>query len=116
VGVKADGSPSFEMGHVTNPKTGEKEFGVAYKGAARGYAFSQDEVGEKFGHSPGLKSKMSQLLEHGGKIMSPIHGVVQGDFMGSRKDKTIKEEGNQVTHKENLIKYGYDKNSDEGNN
>ena len=114
VGVKADGSPSFEMGHVTNPKTGEKEFGVAYKGAARGYAFSQDEVSEKFGHAPGLKSKMSQLLEHGGKIMSPIHGVVQGDFMGSRKDKTIKEEGNQVTHKENLIKYGYDKNSDEG--
>ena len=114
IGVKADGSPSFEMGHVINPATGEKEFGVAYKGAARGYAFTPEQVKEKFGHSEGLSSKMAQLLEHGKKIMSPIHGVVQGDFMGSRKDGTIKTEGNKITSKENLIKYGYDKNSDEG--
>jgi Asp-tRNA(Asn)/Glu-tRNA(Gln) amidotransferase C subunit len=113
VGVKADGSPSFEMGHVVNPKTGEKQFGVAYKGAARGYAFDQEDVNQKFGHSEGLKSKMGQLLEHGKKIMSPLHGVVQGDFMGSKKDNTIGEEDGEVTHKENLIKYHYPKNSDE---
>jgi hypothetical protein len=114
VGVKADGSPSFEMGHVINPKTGEKEFGVAYKGAARGYAFTQDDINDKFGHSEGLKSKMSQLLEHGKKIMSPLHGLVQGDFMGSKSDGTIKDAGDKLTHKENTITYGYDKNSDEG--
>jgi hypothetical protein len=114
VGVKADGSPSFEMGHVKNPATGEKEFGVAYKGAARGYAFTPDQVKEKFGHSPGLASKMGQLLEHGKKVMSPIHGVVQGDFMGSQKDKTITTEGNKISHKENLIKYSYPKESEEG--
>lgn len=114
VGVKADGSPSFEMGHVVNPKTGEKEFGVAYKGAARGYAFDQKDIEQKFGHSEGLKSKMGQLLEHGKKVMSPLHGVVQGDFMGSKKDNTIKEEDGEITHKENLIKYHYPKNSDEG--
>jgi hypothetical protein len=114
IGVKADGSPSFEMGHTLNPATGNKEFGVAYKGAAKGYAFTQQDVKDKFGHSPGLASKMSQLLEHGGKVMSPIHGIVQGDFMGSKKDGTIKEEGDKITHKENLIQYGYDKKSDEG--
>lgn len=114
VGVKADGSPSFEMGHVINPKTGQKEFGVAYKGAARGYAFDQADIDQKFGHSEGLHSKMSQLLEHGKKIMSPIHGLVQGDFMGSHKDGTIKQEGNKISHKENTINYGYDANSDEG--
>ena len=114
IGVKADGSPSFEMGHVVNPATGEKEFGVAYKGAARGYAFTPEEIKEKFGHSEGLASKMGQLLEHGKKVMSPIHGVVQGDFMGSKQDGTIKTEGNKITSKENLIKYGYDKSSDEG--
>lgn len=114
VGIKADGSPSFEMGHVTDPETNEKKFGVAYKGAARGYAFTQDDVDEKFGHNPGLHSKMSQLLEHGRKIVSPLHGVIQGDFMGSHKDGTIQDEGDQITHKENLIKYGYPKNSDEG--
>jgi hypothetical protein len=114
IGVKADGSPSFEMGHVTNPDTSEKEFGVAYKGAAKGYAFTPEQIKEKFGHSPGLASKMGQLLEHGGKVMSSLHGVIQGDFMGSKKDGTIQTEGNKVTSKENLIKYGYDKNSDEG--
>lgn len=114
VGVKADGSPSFEMGHVINPKTGEKQFGVAYKGAARGYAFDQADIDQKFGHSEGLHSKMSQLLEHGKKIMSPVHGLVQGDFMGSHKDGTIKETDGKITHKENTITYGYDKNSNEG--
>lgn len=114
VGVKADGSPSFEMGHVINPATGNKEFGVAYKGAAKGYAFTQKDINEKFGHSEGLKSKLGQLLEHGSKVVSPIHGVLQGDFMGSKKDGTIKEEGNRITHKENLIKYGYPADSEEG--
>jgi hypothetical protein len=114
IGVKADGSPSFEMGHVKNPATGEKEFGVAYKGAAKGFAFTPEQVKEKFGHSEGLASKMGQLLEHGKKVMSPLHGVVQGDFMGSQKDKTIKTEGNKISHKENLIKYSYPKDSDEG--
>jgi hypothetical protein len=114
IGIKADGSPSFEMGHTINPDTGESQFGVAYKGAAKGYAFTQSDVLDKFGHSPGLHSKMSQLLEHGRKVMTPLHGVVQGDFMGSKKDNTIEEEGNDITHKENLIKYHYDKNSVEG--
>ena len=68
IGVKADGSPSFEMGHVINPDTGEKQFGVAYKGAAKGYAFTPAQVKEKFGHSPGLASKMGQLLEHGSRF------------------------------------------------
>lgn len=113
IGVKADGSPSFEMGHVMNPATGQKEFGVAYKGAARGYAFTQKDVKEKFGHSEGLASKMSQLLEHGHKVMSPLHGVVQGDFMGSKKDNTIKQHDDKITHKENLIEYGYPKNHPE---
>ena len=114
IGVKADGSPSFEMGHTLNPATGEKQFGVAYKGAAKGYAFTQNDIKEKFGHSLGLASKLGQLLEHGSKVVSPIHGILQGDFMGSKKDGTIKEEDGKITHKENLIKYGYDKNSDEG--
>ena len=112
--IKADGSPSFEMGYVKNPKTGNREFGVAYKGAAKGYAFTPDDVEQKFGHSAGLKSKMGQLLEHGRKILSPIHGVYQGDFMGSKKDKTIQKEGSEITHKENLIKYHYPANSEEG--
>jgi hypothetical protein len=114
VGVKADGSPSFEMGYVKNPASGEKEFGVAYKGAARGYAFNQDQIKDKFGHSEGLASKMGQLLEHGHKVMSKLNGVVQGDFMGSKKDNTISEEGNKISHKENLIKYSYPKDSEEG--
>lgn len=114
IGVKADGSPSFEMGHVVNPATGNKEFGVAYKGAARGYAFTPQDIKEKFGHSEGLASKMGQLLEHGRKVMGPLHGVVQGDFMGSRKDKTIQDEGDKITHKENLIKYSYPEDSPEG--
>lgn len=113
VGIKADGSPSFEMGHVYNPDTNENQFGVAYKGAAKGYAFTQEDIDKRFGHNPGLHSKMSQLLQHGHKIISPIHGVIQGDFMGSKKDGTIQDEGDQITHKENLIKYGYPKNSDE---
>jgi hypothetical protein len=112
--IKADGSPSFEMGYVKNPKSGSKEFGVAYKGATKGYAFNQDDVNEKFGHSAGLQSKMGQLLEHGKKILSPLHGVYQGDFMGSKKDKTINQEGDEITHKENLIKYHYPANSEEG--
>ena len=112
--IKADGSPSFEMGYVKNPKSGSKEFGVAYKGATKGYAFNQDDVNEKFGHSAGLQSKMGQLLEHGKKILSPLHGVYQGDFMGSKKDKTIQQEGDEITHKENLIKYHYPANSEEG--
>jgi hypothetical protein len=112
--IKADGSPAFEMGHVMNPATGHKEFGVAYKGAAKGYAFNQKDIEDKFGHSEGLKSKMGQLLEYGKKVVSPIHGVYQGDFMGSAKDKTIKKEGNEITHKENLIKYHYPADSEEG--
>ena len=112
--IKADGSPSFEMGHVKNPETGNREFGVAYKGASKGYAFNQKDIDEKFGHSEGLHSKMSQLLEHGKKVISPLHGVYQGDFMGSSKDNTIKKEGDEITHKENLIKYHYPANSEEG--
>ena len=114
VEIKADGSPSFEMGYVKNPKTGQKEFGVAYKGAAKGYAFTPEDVNEKFGHAPGLASKMGQILEHGRKVVSKIHGVYQGDFMGSAADKTIKKEGNEITHKENLIKYHYPADSEEG--
>ena len=112
--IKADGSPSFEMGHVMNPATGQKEFGVAYKGASKGYAFNQNDIEEKFGHSEGLKSKMGQLLEHGKKVVSKLHGVYQGDFMGSSKDKTIQKEGDEITHKENLIKYHYPTDSEEG--
>lgn len=112
--IKADGSPSFEMGHVMNPATGQKEFGVAYKGASKGYAFNQNDIEEKFGHSEGLKSKMGQLLEHGRKVVSKLHGVYQGDFMGSSKDKTIQKEGDEITHKENLIKYHYPTDSEEG--
>ena len=114
VGIKADGSPAFEMGHVINPASGEREFGVAYKGAAKGYSFNKKDLDEKFGDKPGLHNKLSQVLEHGKKIMSPLHGVVQGDFMGSKKDKTIAKEGDQVTTKEQLIKYGLPKNSEEG--
>jgi hypothetical protein len=112
--IKADGSPSFEMGHVMNPATGQKEFGVAYKGASKGYAFNQQDIEDKFGHSEGLKSKMGQLLEHGRKVVSKLHGVYQGDFMGSGKDKTIKQEGDEITHQENLIKYHYPADSEEG--
>jgi len=114
IGIKADGSPSFEMGHVVNPHTDKREFGVAYKGAAKGHAFTQADVSRMFGHNEHLKSKMSQLLEHGSKILGPIHGVIQGDFMGSKKDGSIQKEGGEVTHKENLIKYHYPANSDEG--
>lgn len=114
VGIKADGSPAFEMGHVVNPQTGEKEFGVAYKGAAKGYSFNQKDIDERFGDKPGLHGKMSQLLKHGGKVMSPLHGVVQGDFMGSKQDGTIRKEGNKVIHKEQLIQYALPHNSDEG--
>ena len=114
VGVKADGSPAFQMGHVINPKTGEREFGVAYKGATKGYMFNQKDVDENFGDKPGLHSKISQLVQHGGKVMSPIHGVVQGDFMGSKQDGTIFEDGDNISHKEQLIKYSVPKNSDEG--
>ena len=97
-----------------NPATGQKEFGVAYKGASKGYAFNQNDIEEKFGHSEGLKSKMGQLLEHGRKVVSKLHGVYQGDFMGSSKDKTIQKEGDEITHKENLIKYHYPTDSEEG--
>jgi len=114
VEIKADGSPSFEMGYVTNPQSGQKEFGVAYKGASKGFAFTPEDVQEKFGHSPGLASKMGQILEHGSKVVSKIHGVYQGDFMGSKKDGTLKKEGNEITHKENLIKYHYPTDSEEG--
>lgn len=114
VGVKADGSPSFEMGYSINPHTGEKEFGVAYKGAAKGYAFDQNMIDSNFGHSEGLHSKMSQLLQYGKKIMSPLHGIVQGDFMGSHKDGTIQKEGNRITQRENTITYGHGINDDEG--
>ena len=114
VGIKADGSPSFEMGHTTNPVTGQREFGVAYKGASKGYAFTQKDVDEKFGDKPGLHSKMSELLTHGKKIISPLDGIIQGDFMGSKKDKTIKKEGKQITTKEQLIKYGVPSESEEG--
>lgn len=114
VGIKADGSPSFEMGHATNPVTGQREFGVAYKGASKGYAFTQKDIDEKFGDKPGLHSKMSELLEHGKKIVSPLDGIIQGDFMGSKKDKTIKKEGKQITTKAQLIKYGLPSDSEEG--
>ena len=114
IGVKADGSPSFEMGYAINPLSGEKEFGVAYKGAAKGYAFDQNMIDKNFGHSEGLHSKMSQLLEHGRKVMSPLHGIVQGDFMGSKKDGTIQKEGNRISQKENTISYGYGINDEEG--
>lgn len=115
VGIKADGSPAFEMGHVINPATGQKEFGVAYKGASKGYSFNQKDLDEKFGDKPGLHSKLSQVLEHGKKVMSPLDGVVQGDFMGSKKDKTIfPEAGNRMSTKEQLIKYSIPADSDEG--
>jgi hypothetical protein len=115
VGIKADGSPAFEMGHVVNPATGNKEFGVAYKGAAKGYSFNKQDLDEKFGDKPGLHSKLSQVLEHGKKVMSPLDGVVQGDFMGGKKDKTIfPESGNRISTKEQLIKYYVPADSDEG--
>lgn len=114
VGIKADGSPAFEMGHVVNPNTGEREFGVAYKGATKGYSFNQKDVDEKFGDKPGLHGKITQLLKHGGKVMSPLHGVVQGDFMGSKQDGTIRKEGNKIIHKEQLIQYALPHNTDEG--
>jgi hypothetical protein len=114
IGIKADGSPAFQMGHVINPNTGEKEFGVAYKGATKGYMFNQKDVDENFGDKPGLHSKISQLVEHGGKVMSPIHGVVQGDFMGSKKDGTIWKDGNRVNTKEQLIQYAIPHDTDEG--
>lgn len=115
VGIKADGSPAFEMGHVVNPATGHKEFGVAYKGASKGYAFNQKDLDEKFGDKPGLHSKLSQVLEHGKKVMSPLDGVVQGDFMGSKKDKTVfPEKGNRMSTKEQLIKYSIPADSEEG--
>jgi hypothetical protein len=102
------------MGHVINPNTGQREFGVAYKGATKGYMFNQKDVDENFGDKPGLHSKISQLVEHGGKVMSPIHGVVQGDFMGSKKDGTIWKDGNKVNTKEQLIQYAVPHDSDEG--
>ena len=114
IGIKADGSPAFQMGHVVNPQTGEKEFGVAYKGATKGYMFNQKDVDEHFGDKPGLHSKISQLVEHGGKVMSPLHGVVQGDFMGSKKDGTIWKDGDRVNTKEQLIQYAVPHSSDEG--
>jgi hypothetical protein len=114
ISMKADGSPSFNMGYVKDPSDGETKFGVAYKGAARGFAFSQDDVNKLFAHNEGLKSKMSQLLEHGSKIVRPYHGLIQGDFMGSKQDKTIRKEGNKIKFKENTIDYGIDKNSSEG--
>lgn len=115
VGIKADGSPSFEMGHVMNSHTGKREFGVAYKGASKGYSFNDKDLKEKFGDKPGLHGKMAQLLEHGKKIMSPLDGVVQGDFMGSKKDKTIfPEKGGRMSTKEQLIKYSIPSDSDEG--
>jgi hypothetical protein len=114
IGIKADGSPAFQMGHVINPATGQKEFGVAYKGATKGYMFNQKDVDENFGDKPGLHSKISQLVEHGGKVMSPMHGVVQGDFMGSKKDGTIWKDGNRINTKEQLIQYAVPHDSDEG--
>jgi len=114
VGIKADGSPAFQMGHVINPDTGEREFGVAYKGASKGYMFNQKQVDETFGDKPGLHGKISQLLQHGHKVMSPLHGVVQGDFMGSKKDNTIWKDGNKVNTKEQLIQYAVPHDTDEG--
>lgn len=114
ISMKADGSPSFNMGYVKDPRDGKTKFGVAYKGAARGFAFTQEDVNNLFGHNEGLKSKMGQLLEHGHKVVRPYHGLVQGDFMGSKKDNTIRKEGSKLKFKENTIDYGIDKNSSEG--
>ena len=114
ISMKADGSPSFNMGYVEDPRDKQVKFGVAYKGAARGFAFNQDDVNRLFGHNEGLKSKMGQLLEHGSKVVRPYHGVIQGDFMGSSKDKTLRKEDNKIKFKENTIDYSLDKNSAEG--
>lgn len=114
ISMKADGSPSFNMGYLEDPRDKQVKFGVAYKGAARGFAFNQDDVNRLFGHNEGLKSKMGQLLEHGSKVVRPYHGLIQGDFMGSSKDNTLRKEGNKVKFKENTIDYSIDKNSAEG--
>lgn len=114
ISMKADGSPSFNMGYVKDPEDGETKFGVAYKGAARGFAFNQNDVNRLFGHNEGLRSKMSQLLEHGHKVVRPYHGLIQGDFMGSKKDGTLKKEDGKIKFKENTIDYSIDHNSSEG--
>lgn len=114
ISMKADGSPSFNMGYVTDPSDGETKFGVAYKGAAKGFAFSHADVDRIFAGKEHLQSKMHQLLEHGHKIVRPHHGLIQGDFMGSHEDGTIKESGDKLNFKENTLNYSIDKKSDEG--
>jgi len=114
ISMKADGSPSFNMGYVTDPTDNDTKFGVAYKGAAKGYAFSHNDVDRIFAGKEHLQSKMHQLLEHGHKVVRPHHGLIQGDFMGSKEDNTINEEGDKLHFQENTLKYGIDKKSDEG--
>lgn len=114
ISIKADGSPAFNAGHLVDPSDGQYKFGVAYKGAARGWAFTHDDVDNLYSHNPTLRDKMHQLLEHGSKVVRPQHGIMQGDFMGSKQNGTISTEGNKVKFKENTIEYGIDKNSDEG--
>jgi len=114
ISIKADGSPAFNAGHLVDPADGQYKFGVAYKGAARGWAFNHDDVDRLYAHNPTLKDKMHQLLEHGSKVIRPQHGIMQGDFMGSKENGTISTEGDKVKFKENTIEYGIDKNTDEG--
>jgi len=114
ISIKADGSPAFNIGHLVDPNDGKFKFGIAYKGAARGWAFSHEDVDRLYSHNPTLQNKMHQLLDHGSKVVRPQHGIIQGDFMGSKENGTIADEGNKVKFKENTIKYGIDKNSDEG--
>jgi len=113
IGIKADGSPSFQAGYTVDPVDGQRKFGVAYKGAAKGYAFSKSDVNKLFGHAPALASKIGQILDHGPKVW-PDEGIYQGDFMGSKRDETITKSKGHIHQKENTITYTSPANSKEG--
>lgn len=111
ISTKYDGAPSIVFGY--HPKNGR--FFVASKSAFNKNPkinYTDKDIEDNHGHSPGLAEKLKHALQHLPKI-APKQGVYQGDVMHSGKKDVTSDKG-QFHFQPNTVKYSVDRDTHHG--
>lgn len=111
---KIDGAPAFHIGRDNDGRIFVATKSLFNKNPKINY--TEEDIQRNHGHAPGLVSALTQVLNHGHKIlptdMKPGE-MYKGDFLFGGEGKPLQEEGEHLSAQPNLLKYKWAKDSPE---
>lgn len=111
---KIDGAPAFHIGKDKDGKIFVATKSLFNKNPKINY--TEEDIQRNHGHAPGLVSALTQVLNHGHKVlpsdMKPGE-MYKGDFLFGGEGKQLENDDEHVSSQPNLLRYKWQKGTPE---